>query len=36
MAQDFASKGNQLDRMAGSCKQVAEALNAIAKQSAPR
>lgn len=36
MAQDFASKGNQLDRMAGSCKQVAEALNSIAKQSAPR
>lgn len=36
MAQDFASKGNQLDRMAGSCRQVAEALNSIAKQSAPR
>ncbi len=36
MAQDFISKGNQLDRMAGSCKQVAEALNSIAKQSTPR
>ncbi|SPP64371.1 hypothetical protein [Nitrospira lenta] len=36
MAQDFSSKGNQLDRLAGSCKQVAEALNAITKQTAPR
>jgi len=36
IAQDFISKGNQLDRIAGSCKQVADALNSIAKQSAPR
>ncbi|MCC6141186.1 MAG: hypothetical protein IT389_11315 [Nitrospira sp.] len=36
MAQDFSSKGNQLDRMAGSCKQVADALNSIIKQSATR
>ncbi len=36
MAQDFVNKGNQLDRMAGSCKQVADALNSIIKQSAPR
>ena len=36
MAQDFVTKGNQLDRLAGSCKQVAEALNSIAKQSVPR
>jgi uncharacterized Zn finger protein len=36
MAQDFSSRGNQLDRLAGSCKQVAETLNSIVKQSPPR
>ena len=36
MAQDFANKGNQLDRLAGSCKEVAEALKSISKQSPSR
>lgn len=33
MAQELTNKGNQLDRLAGSYKQAADALNSIAKQS---
>lgn len=36
IAQEFANKGNQLDRLAGSCKEVAEALKSISKQSPSR
>lgn len=36
MAQEFTNKGNQLDRLAGSCKEVAEALKSITKQSPSR
>lgn len=36
MAQEFTNKGNQLDRLADSCKEVAEALKSIGKQSSSR
>lgn len=36
MAQEFTNKGNQLDRLAGSCKEVAEALKSIVKESPSR
>ena len=36
LAQEFTNKGTQLDRLAGSCKEVAEALKSIAKQSPAR
>lgn len=31
IAQEFLSKGNQLDKLAGSCKEVAESLKSVAK-----
>ncbi|MEQ1794948.1 MAG: hypothetical protein ABL970_12235 [Nitrospira sp.] len=36
MAQEFTTKGNQLDRLASSCKEVAEALKSVVKQSPSR
>ena len=36
MAQEFTNKGNQLDRLATSCKEVAEALKSVVKQSPSR
>lgn len=36
MAQEFANKGAQLDRLAGSCKDVADTLKSITKQAPSR